>query len=319
VAVIGAGGIGGFYGGLLARAGHDVSFLARGAHLEAIRQRGLRVQSATFGTFEVQGPASDRAEDLQPADLVLFAVKTYDLEAAAHSARQLLAPETSLLTFQNGVDAPDQVAAIVGEQHVLIGTTTLETTILEPGVIGHLSPFHQVTIAALNGPPTPHVERVADVLRGAGINTSIAADGHRALWEKAVGLIAMATLTSICRAPLGPIRDLPETSALIEALLDEGDAVARALGYDLSESRERVRVMIMNAPPTMKASMARDFERGKKTELEALTGALVRMADAQGIQAPLARMAYAILKLRQQFDSDPAGTSSDVGITVGGR
>jgi 2-dehydropantoate 2-reductase len=299
VAVVGAGGIGGLYGGLLARAGHEVVFLARGEHLRAIQQHGLEIRSADFGAFVVHGRSSDNPDDLGQAELVLFAVKTYDLDVAAPAARKLLAPEGQLLTFQNGLDAPDQVADVVGSQRVLIGTTGLETTILEPGVIGHLSKGHYVFVAALHGPPTPSVVKVVEMLSGAGINASVAEDGRRALWEKAWVLLPMASITSVCRAPIGPIRDLPETRRLIEALLDEVTAVARAYGYDLPEARERARSIIETWPLTGTASMARDFERGKRTELEALTGALVRMADARGVDVPVARTAYALLKLRQ--------------------
>jgi 2-dehydropantoate 2-reductase len=299
VVVIGAGGIGGLYGGLLARAGHTVGFLARGKHLDAIRERGLEVRSADFGTFVVHAPASADPADLGQADLVLFAVKTYDLDDAAHVAKKLLAPDASLLTFQNGLDAPDQVAAIVGEQHVLLGTTGLETTIVEPGVIGHLTPGHYVSVSALTGPPTPRVEQTVEMFCAAGISASVALDGHRALWEKAWLLIPMATITSVCSSPIGPIRDLPETAALIETLLDEVTAVARAHGFDLPEARARAHSWIFDrVPSTMKASMARDFERGTRTELEAITGALVRMADARGVDVPASRAAYAILKLR---------------------
>jgi 2-dehydropantoate 2-reductase len=304
VVSIGAGGIGGLYGGLLARAGHSVAFLARGRHLEAIRERGLEVRSADFGTFVVQAAASDNPADLGQADLVLFAVKTYDLAPAARAAVQVLGPNSNVLTFQNGLDAPEQVAAIVGAQHVLIGTTGLETTIVEPGVIGHLTPGHYVSVSALSGPPTPAVEQTAAALSGAGINTTVAADGHLALWQKAWLLIPMATITAVCRAPIGLIRDLPETAALLNTLLDEVTAVARAYGYDLPEARERARRWIAGAPATMKASMARDFERGTRTELEALTGALVRMADAKGVDVPASRAAYAILKLREQPEVD---------------
>jgi 2-dehydropantoate 2-reductase len=298
VAVIGAGGIGGLYGGLLARAGHAVSFLARGAHVQAIRERGLEIRSADFGTFVVHGTASANAADLGQADLVLFAVKTYDLDQAAESARQVLGPSASLLTFQNGVSAPDQVAAIVGAEHVQIGTTGLETTIVEPGVIGHLSPGHYVSVSALDGPPTPSVELTAETLRGAGIKTTVAPDGRQALWEKALILMPMATITAVCQSALGPIRALPATRELTATLLAETAAVARAYGYDLPAASERAGSIIEHAAPTMKASMARDFERGTRTELEALTGALVRMADARGVSVPAARTAYAILKLR---------------------
>ncbi len=317
VAVIGAGGIGGLYGGLLARAGHDVSYLARGEHLRAIQEHGLEVRSAEFGTFKVPGVASDDPRDLGQADLVLFAVKTYDLDQAALAAKEVLGQQSSLLTFQNGLDAPDQVAAVVGPDHVLIGTAALEVTILEPGVVGHLSKFNFVTVASLDGPPTPRVEQVAETLKSAGASVTVARDGRRTLWEKAWALIPMATITAVCRAPIGEIRDLPETRALIESFLDEISAVARASGYDLPEARARAHSMMMEiAPSGMKASMARDFERGGRTELEALTGAVVRIADAHGVGVPAMRTAYAILKLRQRVE---AGAQKPLGIAARGR
>ena len=251
VAVIGAGAIGGFYGGLLARNGHDVEFLARGEHLRAIQQRGLEVQSSEFGTFVVNSRASDDPAELSQAELVLFAVKTYDLDSVARLASHLLAPDGHVLTFQNGVDTPDRLAEVVGDARVLIGTTGLEVTILEPGVIGHLSTSHYVFVGALHGPPTPGVQRVVNTLRESGINASAAEDGHRALWEKAIVLVPMATITSVCRAPIGAIRDLPETHQLIDGLLDEVTAVARAYGYDLPESRERARGIIGHRAPTV--------------------------------------------------------------------
>jgi 2-dehydropantoate 2-reductase len=317
VAVIGTGGIGGLYGGLLARAGHDISCLARGEHLRAIRQQGLRIQSAQFGTFMVQpNAASSDPSDLGPADLVIFAVKTYDLDPAAHAAMQTMTADSCLLTFQNGVDAPDRVAEIVGEDRVLIGTTGLESTILEPGVIGHLSPTHYVFVGALQGPPTPQVSSVVATLRAAGIEASEAADGHRALWEKAWLLLPMATITSVCRAPIGPIRELPETQRLVDLLIDEVGAVASAYGYDLPGASQRARSIINGWAYDGKASMARDFERGNRTELEALTGALVRLAEAKGVDVPTARMAYALLKLRDQLASEP---EKGVGTGGGGR
>jgi 2-dehydropantoate 2-reductase len=316
VAVIGAGGIGGLYGGLLAKAGHEVSFLARGEHLKAIQQRGLEIRSAQFGTFFVNGRASDNVADLGQAELVLFGVKTFDLEDAAQLARQALSPQGSLVTFQNGLEAPDQVAGVIDRERVLIGTTGLETTVLEPGVIGHLSNVHWVLIAALYGQPTPRVEQVVETLRGAGINASAAEDGHRALWEKAWILLPMATITSVCRAPIGPIRDLPETRRLLDALLDEVTAVAAAYGYDLPEARGRARGVFESWPATGKASLARDFERGNRTELEAITGALVRLAAARGVDVPAFQTCYAILKLRQSLE---AGEEKRLGAAAGGR
>jgi 2-dehydropantoate 2-reductase len=300
VAVVGAGGIGGLYGGVLARAGHAVSFLARGAHLEAIRERGLEVRSAEFGTFEVRAAAASDPKELEPADLVLFAVKTYDLDDAAEAARQLLAPDASLLTFQNGLDAPDRVAAIVGQQHVMIGTTVLETTILEPGVIGHLTPWHSITVSAFDGPPTPRVEQVLDVLRAAGLNATAVEDGRRALWEKALFLSPAAAITAVCQSSFGPIRAVPETAALVETLLSEMADVSRACGYDLPEPVETARARLRTVPESTKASMARDFERGRRTELEALVGKVVQLAEAHHVSAPAFGVIYALLKLREQ-------------------
>ena len=186
---------------------------------------------------------------------------------------------------------------------MLLGTTGLETTILEPGVIGHLTPGHYVSVSALTGPPTP--ARRAD-RRGV--------PRRRHQRERRPGRTPRAVGKGVAAHPHGDdhvrlplpdwsIRDLPETAALIETLLDEVTAVARAYGFDLPEARERARGWIFDrAPSTMKASMARDFERGTRTELEALTGALVRMADARGLDVPASRAAYAILKLREQPD-----------------
>jgi 2-dehydropantoate 2-reductase len=300
IGVIGAGGTGGLYGGLLARAGHEVSFLARGAHLAAIQDRGLTVQSADFGTFSVPAHASDDPAELGQSELVLFAVKTYDLPSAAQAAASMTTPNGHVLTLQNGLDAPDQLADVVGRERVLIGTTALETTILEPGVIGHLTPGHLINVARYTGPPSEAVERTVNALKEAGMNANAALDGHRALWEKAFILIPMATLTSLCQSSIGPIRDLPETRALSAALLREVGEVARACGHDLAPLEARALDMLDRIPYTMKASMARDFERGRRTELDALTGALVRFADRHGLEIPTTRAAYAVLKLREQ-------------------
>src|SRR5579859_5316373 len=321
VVVIGAGGIGGLYGGLLARAGHDVRFLARGSHLKAIQEHGLRVQSVQFGTFTIAARASDSTAELGPgeADLVLFAVKTFDLDIAGAAARELLAADGAVLTFQNGVDAPDRLAELVGPGRVLIGTTGLETTILEPGVIGHLSNRHYVFVGALHGPPTLPVMDVVSTLKAAAINAAVAEDGHRALWEKAYVLLPMATITSVTQAPIGTIRDLPESRALIEALLDEVLAVASAYGYALPEARRQAAEIIYSWAYDGKASMARDFERGRRTELEALTGTLVRMAEAKNVDVPVSRTAYALLKLRTVLAAGSSPAEMPLGIPSASR
>lgn len=304
IAVIGAGGTGGLYGGVLARAGHGVSFLARGEHLRAIQQHGLEVRSADFGTFVVHAPASDSPAELGQAALVLLAVKTYDLPAALEAASQVLAPAGHLLTLQNGLEAPDQAAQAVGQERVLTGTTSLETTILAPGVIGHLSPGHAVTVSPFVDASGPAAEQVCQVLAEARINARLVPDGRRALWEKALLLVPIATITSVCRASVGPIRALPETLGLAETIVEEVSAVAHAAGFDLRPMLPRVRAALRNLPPGWKTSMSRDFERGRRTEIEAITGVVVRLADAHGLEVPATRAAYAILKLRLEVETE---------------
>lgn len=299
IAVIGAGGTGGLYGGLLARAGHDVALLARGPHLEAIRARGLEIRSAEFGTFSVRAPASDDPSGLGQAELVLLAVKTYDLDAGTRAASQTLAPGGVVLTLQNGVDAPDRVAEVVGRESVLIGTTALETTVAEPGIIAHLSPHHRLTVAELDGPPGSRVHEIAGVLQSAGIRAVVAQDGRRALWEKAAFLIPVAALTSVCRASVGEVRDQPAARVLIDDVFAEVAAVARACGFDVNDVSAAARAGFDTLAPTMKASMARDFERGRPTEVESLSGTLLRLAEQHGVPVPVNRAIYAILKVRE--------------------
>jgi 2-dehydropantoate 2-reductase len=299
VAVIGAGGTGGLYGALLARAGHEVAFLARGSQLEAIRQRGgIRIQSQQFGTFAVKVPATDDPSHLGHADFILFTVKTYDLDVAIRSIAPIVQPGAMLLTVQNGLEAPDQVAAVVGEEVVLIGTTAVETTIAEPGVIAHLSPGHNLTVSELNGPPTPRVENLVKDLRAAEINASVAPDGRAALWRKALFLIPFASITSATSSSIGPIRDLPETAALWDDLMREAVEVARACGYELPDAADWARRMTTVVSPDMRASMSRDFERGGRTELDALTGSIVRLAAERDVPVPTTRAVYALLKFR---------------------
>jgi 2-dehydropantoate 2-reductase len=311
IAVIGAGGTGGLYGGVLARAGHDVRFLARGPHLQAIQARGLQIRSADFGTFTVHALASDNPLDLGQAELVIFAVKLYDLDTAATALQFVLGRDGHVLTLQNGLEAPDHIAQIVGAERVLIGTTSLETTIVEPAVVGHLSPGHVVNVAAYQGLPTPDVEHVAETLRQAGIMTQVAKDGRQALWDKACMLIPIATVTSVCRATVGQVRDVPEAYAVVDAVLSELVAVARADGYDVSAARQRATNMWNTLPWAWKTSMMRDFERANRTELDWLTGAVVRLGDKYGVEVPVSRGIYGVLKLRETLEGTavaPAGT-----------
>jgi 2-dehydropantoate 2-reductase len=303
VVVIGAGGVGGFLAALLGRAGHQVSVLARGKHLEAIQTGGLGLRSRQFGEIRVKAVASDDPGSLEPADVVILGVKMYDFAAAAQAAARLLKPNGLALTIQNGLDAPVDLSKAVGPDRVVIGTASIESTVLEPGVIGHLVPIHTLTIAEFNGPPTERLETLAKTLRTADINVSLATDGQQALWDKASSLIPIATMTAAASSGIGPIYQLPETRVLLQKLIQEAAAVARVCGYDVHSAQSGFMAMMEQAAtvqPAFSTSMDRDFQAGKRTELEWLTGKLVRLAQEHKVEVPAHSVLYALLRLKEQ-------------------
>lgn len=301
--MIGAGGVGGFLGCVLAQGGHEVSFLARGEHLDAIRAKGLRLRSRQFGELTASAQASNNVADLPPADLVLVAVKMYDFAEARQAAKKALAPGGVAATIQNGLDAPAELAKVVPSAQVLIGTASIEATILEPGVIGHLIPVHQMTLSEFDGPPTERLQQVVGTLAAAGLTVTVAADGQRALWDKAATLIPFATLTSAADAGIGPILNLAESAALMQQLVEETVAVALKSGYDPRPSIAAMSAAIQQvaqAIPDFTSSMNRDFRRGNRTELEWLTGKLVRLGAEVGVPTPRHEALYALLKLKEE-------------------
>ncbi|TMD42447.1 MAG: 2-dehydropantoate 2-reductase [Chloroflexi bacterium] len=303
IVLIGAGGVGGFLGALLAEAGHEVAFLARGKHLATIRERGLELRSKQFGDIHVKPLASDDSADLPQADVVIVAVKMYDFSSAAQSADVVLKPDGLAVTIQNGLDAPNDLARVLGRGHVVVGTASIESTILEPGVVGHLVPIHRMTLSELNGAPTAQLEALSAMLLAAKINVSIAPNGNQALWDKAAALIPIATITASVAAGIGAIFALQETRALLEALMAEAAAVAKGCGYDVGPSQTGFMAMMQQAStvqPAFTTSMDRDFQHGKRTELEWLTGKLVRLAEERKVDAPAHRTLYAVLKLKEQ-------------------
>jgi 2-dehydropantoate 2-reductase len=301
IAIIGAGGVGGFLGGLLARAGHEVAFLARGQHLEAIRQRGLELRSRQFGDFTVKPKATSEPSELGENDLVLVAVKMYDFAVAAEAAKAAISPDGRALTIQNGLDAPRELAKLIPPSQVLAGTASIEAAILRPGVIGHLVPMHSVTVSELEGPPTPRLEQLAAELKAAGVHASVVPDGMAALWQKACGLIPFATLTAAAGCTLGELASEPASRDVAEALMDEAVAVADACGYDMRKASAGWRGFLQRGAettPDFTSSLNRDFRAGKPTELEWLTGTMVRLACEKSVPVPTHQALYGILKLR---------------------
>ena len=303
IAVIGAGGVGGFLGALLSRAGHDVTFLARGPHLAAIREQGLEIKSAQFGNFTVRPAATDNAAELGRNDLVLLAVKMYDFENACEAAKTALAPNGVAVPIQNGLDAPDLLAAVVGRERALVGSASIEAAITAPGTVGHMVPTHWLTLAELNGPPGERVRHLEAMLQQAEITVKVAADGRQALWDKAGLLIPFATLTAAADCGLGEMWGVPSLQKVWTELRDEAIAVAAADGYDVRESiatTVATFVKMLPAASAFTSSMNRDFRSGKRSELEWLTGKLIRLADEKNVPVPAHDALYGVLNLKAQ-------------------
>jgi 2-dehydropantoate 2-reductase len=296
IAIVGAGGVGGYYGGLLARAGNEVALIARGAHLEAIRAAGLCVESV-HGDFAVRPYlATDDPAEVGPVDLVLFTVKTYDLEAAGRAAQPLVGPETVVLPLENGLDAPEQLGALLGAEHVLPGVTHVSSTVAAPGAIRQTSPLRRITFGEAGGSATPRAERVRDVLAGSGIEAVLTADVQAALWAKFTFIAAVSGVCAAGRLPMGRVLATPETRALYVEALREIEAVARATGVPVAETVVADTLRLSEGfPATTKPSLLVDLEAGRRLELEALNGAVVRRGEALGVATPVHRALYALL------------------------
>ena len=304
VAVIGSGGVGGFVGGRLAKAGHEVAFLARGEHLRALQTRGLRVQS-TDGDFDLPSvSATDRPGELGPADLFLFTVKTYDTEAAAAPLKPLLQPGATVLTLQNGIDNHERIDGVLGAGVALPGTIRIETAIAEPGLIAHTSQGHIIRFGELSGPGAPRserVERLRAAFEEAGLTAAVPADMRVELWDKFLFIVPFSALTTLARAPIGEILASPALTASLSDLLAEAAAVAKAEGVDFGADvvEQRLRWM-RRLHPEFKSSMQRDLERGKPLEHEALAGAVVRLGARHGIPTPVTACVNAVLALEDR-------------------
>jgi 2-dehydropantoate 2-reductase len=296
IAVIGAGGVGGYYGGLLARTGHEVHFVARGAHLEAIRASGLEVKS-TFGDFIIQPAyATDNPADCGQADLVLFCTKTYGTDEAARQILPILSSTTTILSLQNGIEASDRIGRILGFEHMLPGTTWLSAAIEAPGIIRQFSNARRVVMGEPDGTVTPRLQAVHDAFQQAGITTEISTDIRAVLWTKLVFIAAAAGFGSLTGLPMAAYRQVPETRGLITDLMREIAAVAAAQGIALESDVVGNSLAFMDkAGPSIKASMQLDVEARRQTELESLIGVIGRLGRERGVPTPVADMIYGCL------------------------
>jgi len=299
-AILGSGAVGGYFGAKLAKAGQEVTFVARGAHLEAIRQHGLQVQSALLGDFTVQAPAESDTTRIGAVDVVIVSVKSYDNATALPMLTPLIGADTVVLTLQNGVDSCDEVAAIVGEPHVLGGTTYVATALEGPGLIVQTGVHRSIIFGEAFGAReaiTPRVQAIADVLATADIHVTAVADARVPIWDKFVYLAAFSGFTGASRLAIGHIWKYPHVQDKFYAACREIAAIAKAEGVEISANRfELLREYMDKIPATTRSSLLIDLEQGKRIEVEALQGAAVRRAAKHGVPVPIISTLYAILK-----------------------
>ncbi|HVC11257.1 MAG TPA: 2-dehydropantoate 2-reductase [Burkholderiales bacterium] len=295
-AIYGSGGVGGYFGARLAAAGHDVHFIARGAQLEAMRRAGLRLLSP-LGDVHIAAPrATSEPREVGAVDAVIVAVKTWQVPEAALAMRPLVGPETVALPLLNGVEAPDQLAEVLGAAHVLGGLTKVFSRIEAPGVIRHFNDFAHLELGELAGGRSERTERLRAALVKAGIDAEASADIRSELWKKLVIVSSWAGLGALARSPMGVLRALPETRALIDRAMDEGIAVGAARGHALEAGFKTGLWRFYGAMPAeATASMQRDIMDGKPSELEAWNGAVVRFGAAAGVATPVHAFTYGAL------------------------
>ena len=296
IVVMGSGGTGGYFGSKLARAGEEVTFVARGAHREAIQAHGLRVRSAVEGEWVVRAPVVERLEGLPPADMVLFCVKSYDTEASAELIRPVVGRDTGVVSVQNGVDNEEVLARLLGAEHVLGGVARVFSTIESPGVIAHTL-LGELDFGEMDGRESPRARAFLTACRSAGIAAQLSDRIRSALWEKYVFLVAHSAMTALTRRPTGVLRELPETRRMYRLLLEEMAALARAEKAGLDEEIvNRVMKTLDSMGAGALTSLYHDLIRGKRLELEALQGHAVRLGERHGIATPMLFAAYALLR-----------------------
>ena len=296
VAVYGAGALGGYFGARLAAGGADVTLIARGAQLAALRADGLRVRSP-LGDLELRLAAVADPSEVGPVDLVLFCVKSFDTEEAASRLGPLLRPETAVLSLQNGIDNEDRIEAVIGPGHVMGGTAFIFVALAAPGVIEHTGTTSRIVFGELDGRPSDRAERILDALVAGGVDAEITLDIRAQLWTKFSFICAVAGMTAAVRLPIGPIRDDPVSWAMFRSILEEVTALARAEGVDLTPDLvDRQLALTSGLAADSYSSLHHDLVNGRRMELEALHGTVVTRARAIGLAVPASEATYAILR-----------------------
>jgi 2-dehydropantoate 2-reductase len=299
-AILGSGAVGGYYGARLSQAGHDVTFIARGAHLAAIRENGLQIKSPMLGDFVVRAAAEEDTTRVGPVDVVIVAVKAYDNATALPLVAPMLGPATSILTLQNGVDSVSELAALYGEAPVIGGTTYIATALEAPGLIEQTGTHRRIAYGEVFGAlprMSDRVRRIHDALAGADVQSEAVEDGRTPIWEKFIFLAPLAGFTGAARLPIGPVWHDAEIRGQFLEGCREVERLARAEGVAVAaDVIDRIREYVGKIPGTMRSSLLIDLSQGKRIEVDALLGSVVRRAVRAGIPVPIMATLYAVLK-----------------------
>ena len=300
IAVMGSGGIGGFFGAKLARGGADVSFVARGAHLAAMRERGLAIESTDESFSLPKVKVTDDPATIGQVDLVMFGVKLWDTETAAELTKPMVGPDTRVITLQNGVDSYERVSKILGKPQTIPGTAYIAAVLGGPGVMRHTSKFATMRCGRMEGTPDPKLAAFVEAAKAANIDIQPQDDMNRERWQKFIFLSSMAGVNCMMREPIGKVLADPDTRAFYRKLKEECLAVGQKSGAKVPNSWVDDRMTFSdNAPPGMKASMLHDLEAGNRLELDWLTGKVVSLGKALGVSVPASEAVYAAVKLHR--------------------
>jgi len=299
-AILGSGAVGGYYGAKLARAGHDVTFIARGAHLAAIRERGLQIRSPMLGDFTVAAAAEEDTRRVGAMDVVIVAVKAYDNAGALPRIAPLIGSSTTILPLQNGVDSAAEIAAHYGEHSVIGGVTYIATALTAPGVIEQTGTHRRIVLGEVFGALprlSQRVTAIQEALAGADIHAEAVPDGRVPIWEKFIFLVSLAAFTGAARLPIGPLWADPDVRERFLAGSREIETLARAEGVPVAaDVVDRISTYIEGIPGSMRSSLLIDLSQGKPIEVEQLQGSVMRRAAKAGVAAPIISTLYAVLK-----------------------
>jgi 2-dehydropantoate 2-reductase len=311
ILIMGTGGVGGYYGGLLAQQGNEVTFISRGAHLYAIRHEGLKVKSV-HGNFTVfPANAVEDPAKVEPVDLILFCVKTYNTDEAAEAIRPAVGPQTVVMSVQNGIDAAERIGKVIGMDHVIGGATWLSSAVEAPGVIKQVSQFRRIVLGELGGGRSERIQTIYEVLNNTGIAVEISENIQKILWTKFVFIAAVSSIGSLTRLPMGDYRSVPEARRLLSSIMQEVESLARAQSIALDDDViAKTLEFTDNSGPHIKPSMQLDVESGHRTELDSMIGVIGRKGRELGVPTPVADFVYASLlpielKARNEYAPPP--------------